>query len=537
MILLLMRNRWRILTSAFRGGVMQNKRSLFKLVGLLIVPLLIFFQINNLFRMWAVNPETGMALIRHFVSISMFGLSFMLVFTGLPVVLHHHFLADDLSLLSALPISKKVIFQYKFLDTCISNFGFFFAFGFPIFLAVFLTLDAFPLFLLPMLIVSILFIMIPTGISTLIAFLLARFFPIKKTRKLATLVMALLILAGWASVQFFRFSQLDPVSLEYSAETVQSFKALGSSFSDIMVLPSNWLASVLFYPLHQNLAMFIIYSFIVFASGLIFLLFCGELRFRLEEKGAWNAIAARSQGVSAQNKKKMQTLPLLPTLLMKENRIIFRDTRMLQSNLIFLAIIIVLPFFSDNPVDSSETLSMVSSYTPLTIFVVLASSSLTRLSIPLEQFSFFYLKIAPRPWSLFLSAKLIRNVLPVIVAVTISIAISASRNPISTANLFYITGGEWLLAIGAGAVGLMFGAKSARFDWTDPRYMVSAGASYVSTFIALVCAVIGLTILGIGLYLNQQVIAFVLFFVYVLFLFQISSRSAAKYLERLEWIY
>jgi|GEM_PF-3778453 len=536
MILLLLKNRWRILTSAFRGGGTKNKRSLVKIIGLLIVPVLIFFQIHNLFRMWALNPETG-ELIRHFVSMSMFGISFVLVFTGLPVVLHQHFLAEDLALLTALPISKKVIFQYKFLDTCISNFGFFFAFGLPVIISVVLTLNTFLLFLLPVIIVSILFIMIPTGISTLIAFLLARFFPIKKTRKLATLVMALLILGGWASVQFFHFSQLDPVSLEYSAEAVQSFRAMGSSFSGNIFLPSNWLVNVIFYPLHQNSSLFVIYSMIIATAALIFLLLCGELRFRLEEKAVWSAVSSRPQSVSAQQKKKLHVLPLLPTLLLKENRLVFRDTRMLQSNLIFLAIVIVLPFFSDNSAGSTETLSMISSYTPLTIFVVLASSSLTRLSIPLERFSFFYLKVAPRPWSLFLAAKLIRNVVPVIIAVTISVAVSTSRNPISMANVFYVLVAEWLLAIGAGAVGLMFGARSAQFDWTDPRYMVSAGASYVSTLAALLCAVIGLTILGIGLYLNQRVIAFVLFFVYVFILFQIGSHLAAKYLERLEWIY
>jgi hypothetical protein len=87
------------------------------------------------------------------------------------------------------------------------------------------------------------------------------------------------------------------------------------------------------------------------------------------------------------------------------------------------------------------------------------------------------------------------------------------------------------------SLGVANAAFTTQFDWSDPRYMANPAAVYVTSLIVLIFGAVGMTIGLAGLLLLQQIIAFLIFFVYVFLVFWMSLRAAESRLMKLDWIY
>jgi len=244
MSLLLAKNMLHIYTVRFRQKKFLKKgRVLAGFVGLIILPSLIVMQTNGLFRMWLQTPG-GPDLLLNFVSASLFGVMFLLFLTGIPVAMHHFFLANDLSMLLAFPLEPGQVYLQKFLETTVSNLGMFTLLGLPVLLSMMLAVKFSIISLLLIVIASVFFVAITTGLSVLFSLMLAQLFSIKKMRRIATLLLGVFVVVAWAGFQFVRLSRLDPSSGDFDPAVVHSFSTASQKFNFIF-LPSSWVVRLL----------------------------------------------------------------------------------------------------------------------------------------------------------------------------------------------------------------------------------------------------------------------------------------------------
>lgn len=119
--------------------------------------------------------------------------AFALVFVGLAAALYTMYLSEDLEVLSSMPIKERTIFAYKFWETLISNSSLFGVLALPIILSYGVAAGASPLFYPMVLLVSVLVLMIPTGLCVVLTMPLMRVLPAGKAKEV---VGALGVLAG-----------------------------------------------------------------------------------------------------------------------------------------------------------------------------------------------------------------------------------------------------------------------------------------------------------------------------------------------------
>jgi hypothetical protein len=532
----LIKNIFRIYTATFRNWRSAKKSKIVAaVIGLLFLPSMIVVQTFNMFEMWLYLPQ-GSELMFHFVSASMLGVMFLLFLTGLPVAMHHFFLAKDLPMLLSFPLQARQVYSQKFFETAMSNFGMFVLLGFPVLLSTILAIQFNLLLLIVVILASVLFICIISGISILVSLLCARFFSIKKVRRYATLVLGLFIVLAWASFQFIRMSRLDPSSIDFDPAAIESFSSLAAS-SSFFALPSDWIVELIRSFYGGDWFHLLVYVSALFITAVFLLIVSTRWREALDKFDAKIESSSR-KSPTINPEFKSPRLRFYTAIFLKDMRLVFRDTRFFQSNLILVAMLVISPFLTDvNESNVPGIYDILSPYIPLTILMLIVSSAMGRQNLPMERLAYQYVKLSPVNVHEYLVVKSMRPIFLVVLASSIAFLISAGRFGTPVGWIAAIIGVTWLLAVGGASLGQAFGAIAGKFDWTDPRYMNDMSWTLISTFIHLLYGVIGLGILATGFYLNQRAVAFVLFFFYVGLVFRVSTRIAAKRLQKLDWVY
>ena len=535
MPLVLLKNIVRLYTMLFRKrGPAKKKKVIAALIGLLFLPTMIVLQTQSMFKMWLFLPG-GTELLFYFVSSSMLGVMFLLFLTGIPAAMHHLFLAKDLPMLLVFPLQAKHVFAQKVVETILSNLGMFILLGFPVLLSMILAAGFNAIILLLTTIASFLFICIISGMSILISVLLARFFSVKKVRRFATFFLGIFIVLTWASFQFVRLSRLDPLSIEFDPGAVQTFTAAAATMLP-MWAPSDWLVGLVhsFYRGDQ-MQMALYFVALIVAAGLIITVAI-RLRVTLDRHDV-RLESEERYGIRKGWTFKSSRMRFYATVFLKDVRLILRDTRFFQSNLILITMIIISPFLTEAGSNESGTLDILAPYIPLTILTLIASSAMGRQNMPIERLAYQYIKLSPVNLRELLIVKSMRSTFFVIAATAVGFLLSAIRFQTPSAWMMVIIIATWLLAVGGAGLGQTFGAIAGKFNWSDPRYMVDMSWTVISTMVHLLYGAIGVGILAVGVYLNQRTVAFVLFFFYVGLVFETSARIAVRRLQKLDWVY
>ena len=513
----------------------KNPRALLTVVGLLVLPTLIVLQTQEMFRLWLEIPELGASFLFRFVSAALFGLFFVLVLTGIPVVLHHYFLAPDLALLGVLPLQKQDIYRFKYLTSSTGNLGLYVAVALPLLISMALAMGAHPIVYVAMLVVSLLFILVPTGLSILIALLLAQFFDVKKMRRAATLILGLFLVLTWGGFQFYRVSRLNPASTEFDPSTVDRFSALSQTLRT-GVLPSDWLANSIYYSIQGQVATLVLNVLLLAALSFVLIQLTSLWRIRLEQREYRALASARPQQIKLTKQISSPGLRFALGVILKDLRLIVRDTRFLQTHILFLAMLLVWPFLqAAEPINPKETLTLIEPYIGLFFFTMFTSLILARQNLAMEQLAFQYIKLTPVSVRWWLLAKAGRVAMSVLLLLTIAVIVTATRTntPLLWAVGILVVGA--LVAITSTFLGQTAAALGTRFDWVDPRYMVDMGWSYAFMFGTFVINGIGLAVLMLGISLSQQIVAFVVFFLYVGSVLGVSIRMSEQRLKTLQW--
>lgn len=524
------------LTAKFRrNGVLKHPRALLTIAGLLVLPLIIVLQTQDLFRMWLAIPELGADFIIQFVSAALFGVFFVLILTGIPVVLHHYFLAPDLALLGVLPLQKQDIYRFKYLTSSTSNLGLFVAVALPLLISMALAIQAHPLVYVGMLVVSLMFIPIPTGISLLIALLLAQFFDIKKMRRAATLILGLFLILAWGGLQFYRVSRLNPAAVEFDPSAVDQFARVSQALRTGIV-PSDWLVNSVFYMMRGEALVVLVNVALLAGCSFLLMGFTSAWRLRLERREFRATASTRSHQIKHPKPIASPTVRFVASVFAKDTRLIRRDPRFLQTHILFLAMLLVWPFLQPaEPVNPLETLSLFEPYIGLFLIAMLSGLTLSRQNFALEQLAFQYIKLTPVPLRGWLLAKAGRVAIALSIPLTVSVFITAMRTHTPFGSAVPMWGVSLLVALTSTFLGQTAAAFATRFDWIDPRYMIDMGWAYLSMAGALIINGIGLGVLMLGVVLSQQIIAFVVFFLYVGSVLGISMWMSERRLKTLQW--
>jgi ABC-2 type transport system permease protein len=162
---------------------------------------------------------------------------FLLVFVGLAAALYTMYLSDDVEVLAALPLRQRTIFAYRFWETLLGDSVLFVALGLPVLLAYGVGSGASVLFYPVVLVVSVLLLMVPTGLCVLLIMPLMRLLPSGKAREIAVALGALVGTGIWAV-----FYLSNPPGAGSSA--VPSLR----TFAEVPVLrlpPGSWAADAL----------------------------------------------------------------------------------------------------------------------------------------------------------------------------------------------------------------------------------------------------------------------------------------------------
>jgi hypothetical protein len=162
---------------------------------------------------------------------------------------------------------------------------------------------------------------------------------------------------------------------------------------------------------------------------------------------------------------------------------------------------------------------------------------LARQALPVERLSFVYLLQAPVSPQKILVSKVVRIVLLLAPVAVIAVFITARKIDLTWQTHSVMQVVHFLLVCTGAMLGQMTAVFSTNFNWTDPRYMVKPANAYLSTLVVLLVGGIGVSIFTIGFYLQQQIVAFVLFFIYVCVVLGTSLQVAKNRLNKLNWVY
>ena len=532
----LIKNLLRLYSAQLRNWrSIRKDRILVAVLGFLFLPVMIILRTKDMFQMWLYLPQ-GMDISFQFISTAMLGVMFLLLLTGLPAAMHHFFLAKDLQLLLAAPVKVRYIYEQKFIETTAGNMGMFLLLGFPLLLGFVLAKRFDPFLLVILIFFSILFVVLISGVSIFVSLVLARFFAIKKMRRIATFLMGAFIILTWAAFQLIRVSRLDPSSIDFDPSALESFSNAAWSAQGLL-LPSDWMTGVLRAYYESALLPFLGYGLALGGSAFILFTVVSRLRCALDHDNVHLESYVR-RGSTTAVVFKSPRMRLYAALFRKDARLWFRDTRLFQSSLVLAAMVIVSPFLTDvGAPDSAGTLQLFMPYIPLLILTIIFSSTTGRQSVPMERLAFQIVKLSPTSLRAYFFLKAVQSALPSMVAAIVAFFLSAHRFQTRPGVLFELIVATGLLTLGSAALGQTFGAVAGRFDWTDPRYMVDMSWSLLSTLANLLYAALGIGILAALVYIKQPALAFLLYFFYVAFVFKVSTQITANRLQNLDWLY
>ena len=546
MIFFLLKNKILSMRNELRPGA--NRKAHKRILGYLalaVFPVWLFTMTLRLFSGWLLLSDTSTIILIKFTSLTLSGIFFFLLVSGISVGLHKLFLSKDLPLLLTLPIARRTIFLYKFIETVFANSTIFFILGLPIVLALGVATHASLLYYLVAVILSLFFISIPTGVSTVLTMVLLRILPVKSAKNLSTILIALISLGAWAGFQFVRFSQLNVHSSQFDPTSLQQFSQTGIPVF-LTLLPSHWLATSL-YGVSQGVygAGLLDMLSVVSLALLFYLLSINvlELSFDYDLLGTASTLKfamGAKNSVHTSTRTRFTFLEQVPlwAALQRDLKLVFRDSRQITQLFLYGTFMLIFPILMRN--DNNLADVVLARYFPFSFIFILGATvtcSLAARLIPMESLSFQYSKIVPQSMKTFLMAKFI--IAYVITSLMYIVTCTLLSFFLKTTLVTYLSSIliSLLISFGAGGLGLYLGARFAKFDWDNPKRMLEGFGTVLITFGPAVYALIGIFILLAGFFVMSPLLSLIALAFYSLLLFIIGTVLARKRLDKLEWAF
>lgn len=503
MLALLIQTYFLRLLSGLRHSSLQ-KRLFSLLIGLTWLFLLYYlFQVSSGLFSFLLNVEMlGWRLVTAVLTTMLAGLMIILFISGVTIALHFYYVSSDFPLLLGIPISHQTLFRYKFFEIWASNSTLFWYGGLPIVLAFGAATQAhwsyYPLALL----LALIFMIVPAAAAILVIIPLVKWVAPNRAREISGLVLALVIILVWASLQFFRPAVFDPNSAQFDPIRVAQIQQLTES-NWYQLLPSSWLANILsalvqlqFSDTLLLMAIFILFAFLL-ASLTIQFMGLGYRQNLLGGEFFTTSWRLKVSPATASTQANPQVSSFVLTLVQRDLLLIRRDSRQLSQFVMNIVVMVVMPLImrqnSGGEIDAFGFLP----YWYFLFFVILSSILTGSKLIPLEGKAFWHILSSPLGKLQYLAGKYLTNFITIGLSTTISVLLLGWLQKIPAAVLLQL----WLagLATGMGATGLalVIGAAFPRFDWDHPRRMLSSGSGFVMVIFTIFYTLISVAGAGI----------------------------------------
>ena len=460
-----------------------------------------YLIVQRVLRYFETVYELGPALAYQLLLIILMTFLSMLLFSNLVAALSTFFLARDLDLIHATPVSPDGFFFARLITTTINSSWMVLFFSLPIFAAygsVFgggINLYLWIAAILP------LFLVIPAAIGALITHLLVYAMPAKRIRDLLffTGLLAFLIIYF-----LFRFSQPERlVQPESFGNFMQFLSAMESPTSPY--LPSSWLAEILATILFKRQS----------EQGFFFALLTSYAMF-LPLAASWCSSAVYFDGWSKaqeshQGRRKLVWLdrlldfltrpfpPITRAIMLKDIKTFLRDTTQWSQLFLLAALIVVYLYnFKVLPLDRSPmpagTIRTIVSFANLGLAGFVLSAIAIRFAFPgvsLEGKAFWLLQTAPIPLGALLWSKFWLNFVPLLFLGELLIFCSNLMLNVPGWMMTLSLMTMFLMTFGISAIGVGLGALYPKFNYEN-------AAEIPTSFGGAVCMIFSMGFIGLA---------------------------------------
>jgi len=200
--------------------------------------LMLFVKVLGYFQ---TIGEFGPLLTQRLLLLVFLSFFVVLLISNTVTALTTFYLADDLDVLVAAPVSLRRLHRARFVDTLVSSSWMVMLFGLPAFVAYGIVYDAGPVFYGATVLVLLPYFVVPTALGILVTTGLVMVFPARRTRDAMLVGVGLLVVTVVAVIRTLQPEQLaHPSGLAGLAGFLAGFDASGSPY-----LPTTWAAEVL----------------------------------------------------------------------------------------------------------------------------------------------------------------------------------------------------------------------------------------------------------------------------------------------------
>ncbi|HYT54376.1 MAG TPA: hypothetical protein VEQ38_06645 [Verrucomicrobiae bacterium] len=460
----------------FRGGGSWGRRLSLALLAVLFW-IGTYLVVRRVLRYFETVYELGPALAYQLLLIILLTFLSMLLFSNLVAALSTFFLARDLDLVHAAPISPHSFFYARLISTTLNSSWMVLFFSPPIFAAYGSVFSGGASLFLWLAVILPLFLVIPASIGILITHLLVFFLPAKRIRD----ILFFIGLFAFVIMYFlFRFSQperlVQPESFGSFLNFLSAMETPSSAF-----LPSSWSAEILAGTLF-NRDTEQVFFFALLTSYALF----------LPVAACWVSGAVYLEGwskaqESRQGRRKHDWLDrllngftrpfpaIIRALMVKDVKTFLRDTTQWSQVFLLVALIVVYLYnFKVLPLDRSPmpagTIRTIVSFANLALAGFVLSAIAIRFAFPavsLEGRAFWILQTSPMSLRALLWSKFWLNFVPLLLLGELLVFVSnlLLHVPAWMMTLSLITMG--LMTFGIAAISVGLGALYPNFNFDN----------------------------------------------------------------------
>lgn len=528
----LLRLQAQIQFSGFRRASARSKVG-YALLALLSLSFLVFvFVMSFLFLRFLRSPELAeivpeAASFLASVPVLIVQVGFLIILaTSFGVLLQALYLAGDMDFLLSTPLPARAVFVYKLLLAILPNLGLFSLIAVPVLFGLGAS-GGYSLLYYPLVVLMLITLALAAaGLSSLVVMAVARIFPARRVAEVLGAVGGVAAMLCSQSGQFARFGKTSPEQVSSALRLLERF--------DVAWSPLAWAGRGLVSIGEGHWPAGLGFSLLALGSaGLLFGLALTTAE-RLYYSG-WAGMKTAAQGRKKAPRAARPARPRLAlveralpadvgSIVIKDWTVLRRDLRNLSQLITPLILGLVYAFLmlrSGEPLSVSggeapawlaQALQSGLAYASIGISLFVGWTLLSRLAtmgFAQEGKSYWMVKSAPVSVERLLAAKFLAAYLPALAlswAFVVVLALLHGRGSPAPTHVWFSLAVVALCLAATDGIYLAFGVKSAKFDWEDPRQMVSGSTGclgVLATGVAIVVALalfagpqIGLVLLG-----------------------------------------
>ena len=396
-------------------------------------------------------------------SMTFFSLLGFLILSNIITAISSYYLSRDMPFLLSKPIAMRDIIRLKSFETILNSSWMVMSFIPPVFIAYGVSYNASLNYYIAVFAAFMMFILITAGLGIIMAHILTRLFPAKRSRDILLGLGIILFLA-----LYFILKSVVPHDISKPEDFINSIMTFKT---DSFLLPSHWITEAIL-PMLKNQKSDIFYLLILFSNSAFFLLLSAITGNKLYRS---NIERIQPSGKSAGKFLRSFYPERNMALIYKDTRIFFRDTGQWSQIFIIGALIMVYIYnFKSIPMDAIAGLSPFIRELMVLINMVLAGMVLSAVaarflytSVSLEGEAFWVIRSAPVYMSGFLWSKLLYACIPVSLLIVSLVFVTNLAMNVSGILMSASVATTLMLCISISGLGTGFGAIYPKFKYEN----------------------------------------------------------------------